>query len=127
LHVVGLNTGGGDPGLAAEISRTYKLAPQGLVFQLISGPTPVVLSEPQLETRGLFDGTLKFDADDVVSLKVKPVYLNMMLNRGRYFVAHGDYQRAIRTFSEVLELDPSFAAAQQDLSRSLDAVRAHQE
>jgi tetratricopeptide (TPR) repeat protein len=123
---VALETSGGDPALAAEISRAYKLAPQGLVFQLTSGPTPAVVAEPKLELRGLFDGTLKFDADDVVSLKVKPVYLNMMLNRGRYFVAQGDYQRAIKTFREVLELDPSFATAQQDLSKSLDAARAHQ-
>ena len=42
-----------------------------------------------LETRGLFDGTIRFEPDDVVTVKVRPVYLAMIASRGAYLEARG--------------------------------------
>jgi tetratricopeptide (TPR) repeat protein len=71
-----------------------------------------------MNMRGLFDGTLSFDADDVVSTKIIPVYLNMLVNRGRYFAAHGQYDRAIQAYRRALELDPDFHIARQSLAEA---------
>ena len=73
-----------DSELTKWINQTYQLVPQGLVFKLAGDPTFHDSRDVQLQTRGLADGTLRFEKDDVVSLKVLPVYTSMLQNRGRY-------------------------------------------
>jgi hypothetical protein len=97
--------------------------PQGLVFQLVRERTFHDPVQPQLLTRGLADGTLRFEADDVVRLKVFPVYVSMLYNRGRYLSLHGHHARAVEAFKQSLALDPSFAPAHTALAGSLNALR----
>jgi Protein of unknown function (DUF2723) len=110
-----------DPELAHAINKSYQIFPQGLVFQLSTERTLQSPAEPAFETRGLADGTLAFEPDDVVLIKVKPVYLNMLVNRGLYLAAHGQQDRASVAFRQALALDPSFAPAQKALATSLKA------
>ena len=42
------------------------------------------LPDVRLQTRRLADGTLRFEKDDVVNLKVLPVYTTMLINRTVY-------------------------------------------
>jgi tetratricopeptide (TPR) repeat protein len=79
---------------------------------------------PQLRTRGLTDGTLQFASDDVVLLKVLPVYFTMPYNRGRYLAANGRHRDALAAFRQALALNPTFALAQRGLAESLKAMRA---
>jgi tetratricopeptide (TPR) repeat protein len=111
--------------LTKQINASYQLVPQGLVFQLSLDRSFADLSELSPQTRGLFDGTLKFEPDDVVALKVKPVYLNMLLNRGRYLAAYGHHERAIEAFKQVLVLDPALEPAREGLSASLSSRRTN--
>ena len=71
--------------------------------------------------RGLFDGTLRFEPDDVVMLKVRPVYLAMIASRGAYLEAAGDHRGAAAAFEEAVSLDPAFAPAQAALERNRKA------
>ncbi len=96
---------------------TYTLVPQGLVFQLRTGREFREPARPALLTRGLADGTLRFEEDDVVKQKVLPVYLGMMVNRGRYLMTYGRRDQAIEAFNEALHLDPEFEPARQSLSQ----------
>jgi len=80
-------------------------------------------ADPQLITRGLFDGTIRFEDDDVVAIKVRPVYLRMIVNRGRYLAAAGRHEEAIEVFKQALALDPDFKYAQQSLNESANALR----
>src|SRR5882724_7130156 len=66
------------------ITQNYQLVSQGLVFELTTDSTFHDSPDPQLQTRGLADGTLEFENDDVVKLKVLPTYATMLINRGRY-------------------------------------------
>ncbi|HWX40617.1 MAG TPA: hypothetical protein VN345_05650, partial [Blastocatellia bacterium] len=116
----------GDDGQNGELTKllaaSYQLVPQGLVFQLVPDREYHDPAQVQLVTRGLNDGTLYFEDDDVVKLKVLPVYLNMLLNTGRYLSAHGRYEPAAAAFDQALKLDPGFQPAQQqrsDLNRYL--------
>jgi tetratricopeptide (TPR) repeat protein len=76
-----------------------------------------------LEARGLFDGTIRFEDDDVVMLKVRPVYLRMVVNRGRYLAAYGRHEEAIEAFKQALAFDPDFKYAQQSINESANALR----
>ncbi|HUI24954.1 MAG TPA: DUF2723 domain-containing protein [Candidatus Kryptonia bacterium] len=109
--------------LTGEIAATYQLVPQGLVFQLFPDRGFHEPAEPRLETRGLVDGTVRFEADDVVRLKVFPVYVNMLFNRGRYLALNHLHTRAIRAFRQSLAFDPTFPLALRALHESEMALR----
>lgn len=107
-----------DPPLAERFARTFPLTPRGLVFSLRS---PFDADPPpELRPRGLFDGTLELEPDDVASLKVRPVYVSMMANRGQFLLAQGDRKGAEAAFRQALEWDPAFAPARAALAQ-LDA------
>src|SRR5207248_2420784 len=77
-----------------------------LIFQLEEDRTFHDPGPLHLETRGLGDGTLKFEPDDVVTLKVFPAYKTMLVNRARYFSYFNQRERAIEAFTSALALDP---------------------
>jgi len=109
--------------LTQWIPQTYQLVPQGLVFNLATDQSFHDLPGPYLRMRGLADGTLRFADDEVVKLKVLPVYARMLTNRGRYLAAFNQHQRAIVAFKEALALDPNLTAAQQGLDESTAKLR----
>jgi hypothetical protein len=104
--------------LSGWITQNYQLVPRGLVFNLARDQGFHDLPDVRLQTRGLADGTLRFEKDDVVNLKVLPVYTTMLINRGRYLAAFNQHERAIALFRQALALDPGLAAAQQGLAES---------
>jgi len=105
-----------DAELTQALQQQYRLVPQGLVFQVFSDREFHEPANPALELRGLNDGSFSFEEDDVVKLKVLPVYLNMMVNRGRYLQAYGRQAEAIECYRRALSLDPSFSTAREALT-----------
>jgi tetratricopeptide (TPR) repeat protein len=121
---VGIAGTGQDAELAQSLNQSYQLVPQGLVFQLFSDrefhpPAPV-----ELVTRGLRDGSFSFDDDDVVMLKVFPVYVNMLVNQGKYLAAYGHFQEAIQCYRRALALAPDSASARQAIDETQRALRS---
>jgi tetratricopeptide (TPR) repeat protein len=110
--------------LTKALMSTYQLVPQGLVFQLFADRVFHEPATPQLRTRGLVDGALQFAPDDVVLVKVLPVYVTMPYNRGRYLAANGRHADAITAFRQALALDPTFVLAQRALTDNLNAAQA---
>jgi Protein O-mannosyl-transferase TMEM260-like len=104
--------------LTRWIPQTYQLVPQGLVFNLATDPNFHEPPDLHLRTRGLADGTARFANDDVVKLKVLPVYTRMLVSGGRYLALFNQHERAILAFKEALALDPNLAAAQEGLAGS---------
>jgi tetratricopeptide (TPR) repeat protein len=120
---IAANRDGTDSELTKSLGGSYQFIPQGLVFQLATSREFQQSAEPQLSMRGLADGTLKFEDDDVVKLKVLPVYVTMFYNRGRYLAVNGHHEQAINSFKESLDIDPGFTLAQKALNDSLAALR----
>jgi hypothetical protein len=110
--------------LTKALMSAYQLVPQGLVFQLFADRVFHEPAAPQLRTRGLVDGTLQFALDDVVPLKVLPVYVTMPYNRGRYLAANGRHADAVVAFRQALAFNQAFALAQRGLAESLEALHA---
>jgi len=110
--------GGQDLGLTRALGEKYELVPQGLVFRVIDKTAAPNFSQPQILTRGLNDGTLKFDEDDVVRRSVIPTYLNMLLNDGLFLASRGEQGRAIECFRQALTINPSFEPAKNALAAS---------
>jgi tetratricopeptide (TPR) repeat protein len=109
--------------LTRWLTQNYQLVPQGLVFTLAGDQSFHDSPDLRLQTRGLADGSLRFEKDDVVNLKVLPAYTSMLINRGRYLAAFNQHERAIAAFRQALALDPSLAPAQQGLAGSAAKLR----
>jgi tetratricopeptide (TPR) repeat protein len=105
------------------LTQNYQLVPQGLVFNLTSDQSFHDSPDLRLKTRGLADGTLRFEKDDVVNLKVLPAYTSMLINRGRYLALFNQHERAITAFRQALALNPGLASAQQGLAESAAKLR----
>jgi tetratricopeptide (TPR) repeat protein len=122
LDIAG-NRDGPDAELTKSLAALYQFIPQGLVFQVTTDREFRQPADSQLIMRGLADGTIKFDDDDVVTLKVLPVYVTMYYNRGRYLAANGRHEQAIEAYGQSLALNPRFSLAQQAANESLNAMR----
>lgn len=105
------------------LTKNYQLVPEGLVFKLASDRSFHDPREVRLEKRGLNDGTLRFEKDDVVRVKVFPAYTTMLVNRGRYLALFNRHERAINAFKQALALDPGLEAARQGLKESASKLR----
>jgi len=112
-----------DSELIKGLSQNYQLVPQGLVFRLARDRNFHDSRDVHLQTRGLADGTLRFEKDDVVNLKVLPVYTSMLINRGRYLALFNQHERAIAAFRQALAINPGLAAARQGLAESMGKLR----
>ncbi|HET9530372.1 MAG TPA: DUF2723 domain-containing protein [Blastocatellia bacterium] len=117
------NTEHRDAELTRSLASLYQFVPQGLVFELAKGREYREPAEPELKMSGLFDGSLRFEKDDVVRIKVIPVYISMLANRGLYLAANNRHDRAIEYFNQSLALDPDYTPARQALNESLKAMR----
>jgi tetratricopeptide (TPR) repeat protein len=104
-------------------TQNYQLVPQGLVFNLTTDRSFHDPPDLRLKTRGLADGTLRFEKDDVVNLKVLPAYTSMFINRGRYLASFNQHERAIAAFRQALALNPNLALAQQGITESAAKLR----
>jgi len=123
---IATNAQGQNHELTEWLRKTYDIAPRGLVFQVTDKGNLTEPAEIQLQTRGLNDGTLQFADDDVVKLKVLPVYVVMLTNRGLYLAAYGRHDRAVAAFKDALEINPNYKPAEQGLNESLRALRKNE-
>ena len=109
--------------LTQWIPQTYQLVPQGLIFNLATDQSFHDSPDPHLQTRGLADGTVRFEKDEVVNLKVLPTYTSMLVNRGRYLASFNQHKRAVAAFEQALALDPGLEVARQGLNESRNRLR----
>jgi tetratricopeptide (TPR) repeat protein len=100
------------------IPQTYQLVPQGLVFNVTTDQTFHPSPNPHLQTRGLADGTVRFEKDDVANTKILPAYTRMLINRGKYLEMQDQHEGAIFAFNQALALDPNLAEAWKGLTES---------
>lgn len=118
---IALRQGGQDAELTQGLNEKYKFVPQGLVFRVSKEASLPDNTKPQLNTRGLADGTLHFEEDDVVKKKVYPVYVSMFINNGRYWAVQNRHDRAIEWYKDALALEPNNQAAKNFLAASQNA------
>jgi len=76
------------------LTHNFQAVPRGLVFQLTRDNEFHDPGESHLQIDGLIDGMIRFGNDDVVKLKVLPMYRMMLQSRGQYLVHFNQQERA---------------------------------
>src|SRR5215831_18209367 len=109
--------------LTQWIPQTYQLVPQGLVFNLATDQSFHEPADSNLQMRGLADGSVRFEKDDVINGKILPAYSRMLTNRGRYLALSNQHDRAVVAFKGALALDPNLAEARKGLAESEAKLR----
>jgi hypothetical protein len=104
--------------LTQWIPQSYQLVPEGLVFDLATDQNFHELPDSHLQMRGLADGTVRFEKDDVINGKILSTHSRMLTNRGRYLALANQHEPAIVAFKEALALDPNLAEARKGLAES---------
>ena len=87
------------------LNQNFQGVPMGLVFQLFRDRDFHDPGNLHLQTRGLIDGTHRFEQDDVVNVKVIPTYKAMLENRGLYLSHFNQRERAAGAFAEAHRFD----------------------
>jgi hypothetical protein len=111
-------SGSKDEGLMKALLERYDVIPQGLVFRLLEKGSSAVITPPDTTIRGLNDGTMKYENDDVVMRSVIPAYTRMLTNTGLYLVSKDKEDAAAVKFRQALSLDPTFELAKSGLAAS---------
>jgi len=106
-----LFTDPGEDDLAGLLKASFQALPRGLVFQVTRDTGFHDPGELRLQTRGLIDGTIRFAKDDVVKVKVLPVYRAMLQSRAQYLATFNQPEQAAAAFEEARRFDPDPAAA----------------
>jgi len=109
--------------LTKWLGGNYMPVPRGLNFELMNDRAFHEPGELELQMRGLADGTLHFDEDDVVKQKVLPAYTTMLINRGRYLAAFDQHGRAVESYRRALQLEPQSELARDGLNASLSKLQ----
>lgn len=108
-----------DPAIAPmrdRLGQEFEVVPQGVVLQYVRRGTPVPLRPLRLVTRGVADGTIRYDATDVIPTEIVPLYKEAYAMRARYLAAHGDYAEAVAAYDKAIALDPRDATLQRERS-----------
>lgn len=93
-----------DRKLVARLRQAYDVLPRGVVVQLLPGHARRSLPPLDLELRGLVDGSIAYDPDDVVPTEVLPVYRAAFEMRAAYLRMLGDEAGAREAVRKAAEL-----------------------
>jgi hypothetical protein len=111
-----------DKKLIARLKKEHDIVPHGVVMEVVAGHTFRDIKWTPITTRGLFDGTVRYDDDDPVPNELLPAYRGAFLTRGRYLAISRHYKEAIDDYQQALALDPENSMIVRELS-GLQAMR----
>jgi hypothetical protein len=104
-----------DEHLVKRLTSAYDVVPRGVVVELLPGHQARSIENTPLVTRGLLDGSVRYDEDDVVPTEVLPIYRYAYLMRGRYLGATKHRSEALAAYRDALSLDPDNETLQREM------------
>jgi hypothetical protein len=104
-----------DANLRKRISERWDIVPRGLLIELVPGHAFRDVHFSKLETRGVADGSISYDQDDVVPLEIVPAYRAIYVMTGRYLAVLKKYDEALLAYKAASEIDPSNSSVEREL------------
>jgi hypothetical protein len=105
-----------DANLRKRINEKWDIVPRGLLIELLPGHKlrPVV-KFTALQTRGVADGTVEYEDDDVVPTEIAPGYRTIFLITGRYLAIEKKFGEALPAYRAAVALDPTNSSIEREM------------
>ncbi|HMC23001.1 MAG TPA: DUF2723 domain-containing protein [Thermoanaerobaculia bacterium] len=105
-----------DADLIHRLTVDNDIVPGGIVAEVVPGHAFHDLKPAPMITRGLADGSVRYEPDDVVPTEILPKYRAAFLMRARYFVLLRRLPEALADYRQALALDPNNTTVQGEMA-----------
>lgn len=106
-----------DANLRKRIAQTWDIVPRGMLIELAPGRAMRDIHFTKMETRGVSDGSIAYDDDDVVPTEIAPAYRTMYVITGRYLGIEKKFDEAILAYEAALAIDPGNGSVERELAQ----------
>jgi hypothetical protein len=105
-----------DVSIRKQIAEKWDVAPRGVLIEIVPGPKlgSDVKFTP-LQMRGVADGTIEYEDDDVVPTEIVPAYRTILVITGRYLALQKKFDEALLAYHAALSLDPGNASIDREI------------
>ena len=105
-----------DASIRKQIAEKWDVAPRGVLIEVVPGPKlGSDVKFTQLQMRGVADGTIEYEDDDVVPTEIVPAYRTILVITGRYLALQKKFDEALRAYHAALDLDPANASIEREI------------
>jgi len=104
-----------DANLRKRLAERWDIVPRGLLIELLPGHAFRDVHFTKLEMRGVADGSIAYDQDDVVPLEIVPAYRAIFVMTGRYLAILKKYDEAFRAYKAAFQIDPTNASVEREM------------
>ena len=92
------------------------MVPRGVLIELVRGPKlGAEVKFTPLQMRGVADGTIEYEDDDVVPTEIVPAYRTILVITGRYLALQKKFDEALLAYHAALSLDPANASIEREI------------
>jgi hypothetical protein len=106
-----------DANLRKRIAQTWNVVPRGLLIELAPGRAMRDIHFTAMETRGVSDGSIAYDDDDIVPTEIVPAYRTMYVITARYLGIEKKFDEAILAYKAALAIDPGNRSIEGELAQ----------
>ena len=96
-----------DVNLRKRMADRFDIVPRGLLIELVPGHAFRDVHYTPLQTRGVADGTIRYDDDDVVPTEIVPAYRGIYVMTGRYLAIEKKFDEALLAYRAASAIDPA--------------------
>jgi hypothetical protein len=104
-----------DANLRKRINEKWDIVPRGLLIELVPGHAFRDVHFVKLETRGVADGSISYDQDDIVPLEIMPAYRAIYVMTGRYLAILKKYDEALLAYKAAVQMDPKNDSVEREM------------
>src|SRR5260370_396832 len=104
-----------DVNLRKRISERFDVVPRGLLIELVPGHAFRDVRYTPLQTRGVADGTIRYDDDDVVPTEIVPAYRAIFVITGRYPAIEKKFDEALLAYRAANAIDPANSSVEREM------------
>jgi hypothetical protein len=104
-----------DANLRKRIDQNWVFVPRGLLIELVPGHNLHDVKFTSLPLRGIADGTVLYEDDDVVPTEIMPAYRVIFMMTGRYLAIQKKFSEAMLAYRAASEIDPTNLALEREM------------
>jgi hypothetical protein len=104
-----------DVNLRKRMADRFDIVPRGLLIEIVPGHALRDLHFTPLQTRGVADGTIRYDDDDVVPTEIVPAYRGIYVMTGRYLAIEKKFDEALLAYRAASAIDPANPSVEREM------------